>query len=142
MALTSDQITAQNFADFYQTILPYLNGGGNGIEVASVVADGVKTRSQLLNDLYAQIDANTDLTHTVFTDGTNVMQLSNKGSAFANYGSVYTIQGTGMVMASVQMKTSGSVYCYILFNTSAVGSYNDNSGLIPPAGTVYKIIKY
>lgn len=28
MALTSDQITAQNFADFYQMILPYLNGGG------------------------------------------------------------------------------------------------------------------
>lgn len=28
MALTSDQITAQNFADFYTTIKPYLNGGG------------------------------------------------------------------------------------------------------------------
>ena len=27
MALTSDQITAQNFKDFYDTILPYLNGG-------------------------------------------------------------------------------------------------------------------
>lgn len=27
MALTSDQITAQNFKDFYDAIRPYLNGG-------------------------------------------------------------------------------------------------------------------
>lgn len=33
MALTSDQITAQNFADFYQKILPYLNGGGMGMKL-------------------------------------------------------------------------------------------------------------
>ena len=113
----------------------------NGIEIASVVADGVKTRSQLLNELYAQIDANTDLTCTVFTDGTNVMHCSNKGSTLAAYGSVYNIPGTGMVMASVHMEASGSTDTYILFNTSAVGSYNDNSGLIPSAGTIYKIVK-
>lgn len=30
MALTADQITAQNFKDFYQQILPYLGKGGGG----------------------------------------------------------------------------------------------------------------
>ena len=28
MALTNDQITAQNLKDFYDTIFPYLNGNG------------------------------------------------------------------------------------------------------------------
>lgn len=33
MALSNDQITANNFADFYQMILPYLNGGGMGMKL-------------------------------------------------------------------------------------------------------------
>ena len=33
MALTADQITAQNFADFYNKIKPYLNGGGVGLKL-------------------------------------------------------------------------------------------------------------
>lgn len=31
MALTSDQITAKNFKEFYELIFPYLGGGGGGI---------------------------------------------------------------------------------------------------------------
>lgn len=33
MRLTNDQITAKNFADFYNKIKPYLNGGGMGMKL-------------------------------------------------------------------------------------------------------------
>lgn len=39
MALTNDQITAQNFKDFYNTIKPYLSGGATGFTpIGTVIA--------------------------------------------------------------------------------------------------------
>lgn len=117
-----------------------------GKVVATVTADGVKTNSALLDELYALLPDLRTLTHTVLrsanADLTSIMDLPvNYISDNIRYGGIRN-NGTGLRIVSARLLASGSNYNQIDFNNQAVASYTNNEQTVPDSGSIFSIIQY
>lgn len=122
----------------------------NGVVVASVTADGVKTNTLLLDELYALLTDLSALSHTVLrtesADHSSIMDLqlnylSPVTDGNVRYGGVRN-NGTGIRIVSVRLLTTGSNYNQVDFNNQAVASYSNNEQNVPESGSIISIIRY
>lgn len=114
-----------------------VQGVALGTNTVSVNTDGVKTRSQIFDDLYALIDPS-KITGRSFLSadsaaGSSVFQISNiSGSTY-----VFTqisLSASDIVGACVNVKASGSTYY-----ASAGTTVTDGSSYVMPAGATFTI---
>lgn len=107
--------------------------------IASVTADGVKTRKQLLDELHVQAYpiANYVLGRTEFRRGNTTFLLTDNTSA----GYVFTtseVSSAHLNVFAVTMKTDSSVFAK--WEMSTVGNaYTDSSAIVEQNGTIFAI---
>lgn len=106
--------------------------GMSGGDSVSVTADGVKTVSQLFNELYALVDASKVKTGSTLSYGIEVFQIILIGSyyGFMNFG----ISPTDWILKSATVASSTSSLRSV---TNAIIS--DDSATVPALGTVITI---
>lgn len=103
----------------------------------SVTADGVKTYSQLLNDLLALVDVNKLANNSVLDFGNYNFPITIRGGAVNFSGSVRTANDIRTIVVS--LSNNASTYEYILINHSGEVSYFDNSSNVVTSGLVMGI---
>lgn len=110
----------------------------------SVVADGVKNKSTLFNELFAKIDFSILNERAVLKDDTYTFTLSNtNGSSFCVFGGVtYSAGGSGKIIlrtARIVSSGSGEYTSTIDFSDNSV-SHTDDSSNVPTNGTEIYIL--
>lgn len=123
----------------------------DGIEVASVTADGVKTYSALLDELYALLPDLSTLTHSVlrFNSGSifdlPVNYIAAGSSGNIRFGAPRNNGSNGVILYTVRLLSSGSNYNKVEFSlsgstTSTVLTPMDSTVL--SSGVKISVIKY
>ncbi len=79
--------------------------GGLGV---FVVADGVKTYAQLLNELHQRFDYNSVTEKTTFRVGANIFQINSKDSGTCKFNKV-RMDGTTLTLTSIKFATASEV---------------------------------
>ena len=128
---TSSGLSATNVQDAIDEVYNAIPGSAGSV---SVTADGVKTYSQLLDELYALIDTTKINRKSILVvdDNTLVDNLVGTSLRFSN--AYINNQNTVSVLTAV-IKASASTY-----RTNAGGALTDKSAIVPTSGEVFSII--
>lgn len=114
-------------------------GGGGHVVVATVTADGSKTWTQLLNELYALISSE-NLENTVIeyfdTTNTEFYQISYYSNAIIIASYAY-VTSSDFEMNTIQLLTSGSK-----FYRAARAANTDRSSQTPASGSTLKLVRF
>lgn len=129
MALTNDQITAQNFKDFYTQILPYLNGG-NYVE-KSVTAGLLKNDGTVDTTTYASEQGVESLIDsTVGWTGKNLLRIPSD--------IVSNAVGVNGITYTVNRNSDGEVTSIVLNGTASANTdiqlVKSSHNFAPPTG--------
>lgn len=101
----------------------------------SITADGVKTYSQLLDQLFALIDFNKISDKSCLMDSTDNYSIAHIGLKTSNRADFVADITNHRYAYSV--RNSGSMFNYYTYTTS---TYTNASNNVPSASTVFKII--
>ena len=106
---------------------------------ASVIADGLKTYSAILDDLFALIDQTK-------INAKSVLDINNGNAVFAIkafsasniyfYNITATSSSPYLIATSARLRSSSSLF----FEVTSAGVQTDYTGSVPPAGSVFKVI--
>jgi len=107
------------------------------LEYVEVVTDGVKTRSQCLNALYALID------ESKLTPKSVIVALSMYGTRAIDYQGYYFshVQGSvsGFTIAQWKIAETGSTMQVVSCSPNATPTVADQSSAVDSAGRIYRI---
>ena len=109
----------------------YGMAGGDSV---SVTADGVKTASQLLDDLFAAVDITKVTTKSTFAKDDSVFTITgitNSRLAFVNI----SVSLTDTIITEVHVMNSASTY-----QANVNGTASDSSSYVFPVGTTFSIV--
>lgn len=117
-------------------------GGGGGTESIEVTADGTKTYSQLLNELFALIDTNklNGKSYMYQFNGTtdrNYYRFMNNISTGLSFVKTDVDASGNLVFARFDVKASSSGFGYNSMSAAGAGVYTDGSSGTLPSG--YKL---
>ena len=132
-----------------QGAIDEVNEKVDGKVLASVTADGVKTYSQLLDELFAAVSSVGLISkHAKITIGTHILGISclNTANGYAIFSSSEYEEAyiTMQSFRNVVLRSSGSrftIYRVDNVNTTPTQSYIDVSSNVPSSGAVYTLYK-
>lgn len=129
------------------TVLAALNSDLSSLEpivLASATGDGVKTRRDILNSMFADLQNLTEieLLRCSLETGDNVFHIrSYQAGTIISFAGAYAdntnLSATSVVISAVQSSTR---YIQSSVNSSGTFSANDVSEEVVPSGTVYRIV--
>lgn len=139
--VTYSNTTSGLAATNVQAAIDEVNGKITGSTTISVTADGVKTNSQMLDELYALVGtaiSDPNFINAKLVISASVMSIATINDNQIRFGFVYTGATTATIRGAV-LKTSGSSYGDCSLATSGV-TMGDASSTVQASGTVYKIV--
>ena len=105
----------------------------------SVTADGNKTLSTLLNELFALIEYDKVGLNTKFKIGAQLYHLSTMSNVLYRFG-VTTVSGTNVAMYALSISARGSVSYATTISSNGTVYYNNESTTVPSTGSVLEVI--
>lgn len=105
----------------------------------SVTADGTKTLSTLLNELFALIEYDKVSLNTKFKIGAQLYHIATMSSVLYRFG-VTTVSGANVAMYALSISASGSVSYATAISSNGTVYYNNESSSTPSIGSVLEII--
>lgn len=107
-----------------------------GTVLASVTADGVKTYSQLYNELFAAINLSDITPHSVMRSKNNYLNLIAIGVDNVRFAFMYVFDTYAGMSESQLSAASYRKRCIVNGNGA---SFGDESGIVPTAGDIFAI---